>query len=180
MILSRLLPATLAIALGAAPVLAQQASPQLSPQPGQVIPIPAATPAHLDAARELVAATGLASSFLQVIPSLMNQINTTITQTRPELIADMKATLDELRPEFGKLPEEMFNNAARIYTAVMTEQECKDAVAFFRGPVGKKFIDVQPTIIGNLNPMIQRWQQQMSVKMMDRVREEMKKKGHEL
>jgi hypothetical protein len=171
----RLIMAGVALALCAAPVHAQQPAPQ-----GQRIPIPNATPAHLAAARELVAATGLAASFLQVIPSLMGQINSNVTATRPELIPDMKATLEQLSPEFGKLPEDMFDRAAKIYTAVLTEQECKDALKFFQSPIGKKFVDVQPTIIGNINPLIQAWAKEISVTMFDRVRVEMKKKGHDL
>ena len=178
--LARPLVAAFIVALAAAPANAQQVAPTLSPRPGATLPIPNATPEHLAAARELVAASGLASSFLEVIPSLMGQVNLTVTNTRPELIPDMKATLEALAPEFGKYPEDMLNTAARIYPAVMTEQECKDALAFFRTPVGKKFIDVQPTVIGNMNPIIQNWAQQVSAKMMERVREEMKKKGHQI
>ncbi len=174
-----------ALALVALPARAQQpatpVAPQLTqPQAGARIPIPNATPAHFAAARELVASTGLASSFMQVIPSLMGQINSTVTATRPELVAPMKATLDALGPEFGKLPEEMFDRAARIYTAVMTEQECKDALVFFKSPVGQKFVQEQPTIIGNLSPAIQAWSKDMSVKMFQRVREELKKKGFDI
>jgi hypothetical protein len=178
--IARPLVAAFIVAMAAAPSRAQQAATALSPRPGATLPIPNATPEHLAAARELVAASGLASSFLEVIPNLMGQVNLTVTNTRPELIPDMKATLEALAPEFGKYPEDMLNVAARIYTAVMTEQECKDALAFFHSPIGKKFIDVQPTVIGNLNPLIQNWAQQVSAKMMDRVREEMKKKGHQI
>ena len=152
--LARPLVAAFIVAMAAAPAVAQQVAPTLSPRPGATLPIPNATPEHLAAARELVAASGLASSFLEVIPNLMGQVNLTITNTRPELIPDMKATLEALAPEFGKYPED--------------------------SPVGKKFIDVQPTVIGNLNPLIQNWAQQVSAKMMDRVREEMKKKGHQI
>ena len=110
----------------------------------------------------------------------MGQINSTVTTTRPDLIPDMKATLDGLGPEFNKSAEEMFDRAARIYTAIMTEQECKDALAFFKSPVGMKFVNEQPTIIGNMTPAIQNWSKQLSVKMFERVREEMKKKGHDI
>ncbi len=169
-----------AVAMSVGYASAQGAAPSLSAPQQQSIQIPNATPTHLAAAVELVAVTGLASSILQVIPGLMGQINSTVTTTRPELGADMKKAFETLAPEFGKYPQEIVVAAARVYTAVMTEQECKDALVFFKGPVGKKFVDVQPTIIGNVNPMIRNWQQQLSVKMMDRVREEMKKLGHDI
>lgn len=161
---------------------ARAQAPVLSPITGQpqTLTVPNAAPSHLAAAEELVAASGLAASFLQIVPSLMGQINANISQTRPEIAADLKATLDQLAPEFGQYPQEMMTSAARIYTAVMTEQQCKDALAFFKSPTGKRFVDVQPTIIGNMGPILQNWRQRISVTMMDRVREEMKKKGHEI
>jgi hypothetical protein len=170
------------LAAGLAPALSQTASPGLSPvaPQQQTIKIPNSTPEQLQAAEDLVAATGLASSILGVIPTLMGQINSTVTTTRPELAGDMKKAFDALAPEFGTYPRDMVTGAARVYTAMMSPQEIKDALAFFRTPVGKKFIDAQPTIIGNVNPAIRAWQQQMSVKMMDRVREEMKKLGHDI
>ena len=168
----------LALALVAAPVRAQQ--PPIAPgsPTGKTIPIPNATPSHIAAARELVAASGLAGSFMQIIPGMMGQLDSNITSTRPELSQDLKATLRELAPEFGKWPEEMLERAARIYTALLTEQECKDALAFFQGPVGKKFVEIQPTVIGNLSPAIQAWTSEISTRMMERVREAMAKKGH--
>ncbi len=169
------------LALAGASALAQTA-PTLSPvaPQQQTTKIPDSTPEQLKAAEDLVAATGLATSILSVIPGLMGQINSTVTQTRPELSADLKKTFDTLAPEFGTYPRDMVTFAARVYTAEMSPQQIKDALAFFNGPVGKRFIDVQPTIIGNVNPAVAAWQQQMSVKMMGRVREEMKKLGHEM
>lgn len=160
----------------------QAQAPVISPLTGkpETLTVPNATPAQLAAAEELVAASGLASTFLQIVPALMGQISTNFSQTRPELTADLKKTLDELAPEFGKYPQEMVTSAARIYTAVMTEQQIKDAVTFFKSPSGKKFVDSQPTVFGNLGPIMQNWRQKISVAMMDRVREEMKKKGHDM
>ena len=177
--------AVAAILFAMAPLSAQQSTapqPGAAPfsKPGELIPIPEATPTHLAAARDLVIASGLGSSIIQVVPNLMGQINSTVTRTRPELVGDMKTVLDGLVPEFTKLPEDMLTTAARVYTALFTEQECKDALAFFKGPTGQKFVQAQPTILGNLNPAVQAWTKDLSVKMFDRVREEMKKKGHEI
>ncbi len=172
-----------AFVLAMTPLAAQQpATPAAPPsiQAGQLIPIPEVTPERLAAARELVLYSGLGVSIVQVVPNLMGQINGTITRTRPELVADMKATLDGLLPEFMKLPDDMLNLAAKIYTAVLSEQETKEALAFFKSPTGMKFVESQPTVVGNLNPAVQNWSKEISVRMMDRVREEMKKKGHEI
>ncbi len=193
-------------ALIAAPAFAQQqpsplprlvlpqptvpAAPAPTPLPAQApaapqaaagsIPIPNATPSHLAAAREVVMSSGVSRSFEGAIPTMARQINATVTRTRPELAGDMKASLDALQPEFVKLTEDMIVNATRIYTALLTEQECKDVAAFFKSPIGVKFIDVQPVVYGNLADVMEAWTKHLAQTMYEMTRDEMKKKGHQI
>jgi len=62
----------------------------------------------------------------------------------------------------------------------MSEQECKDSLAFFNSAVGKKYVEVQPTIFANVGPVVEQWSTSISARMLERVRVEMKKKGHEM
>ena len=62
----------------------------------------------------------------------------------------------------------------------MSEPELKDVSNFFKSASGKKYIEQQPLVLNALYVSMQSWQQQMSQDMMTRVREEMKKKGHEM
>ena len=144
-----------------------------------VITAPNVTQSHLAAARELVVASGLSRTFAGLIPDLMLQVNGTVTRTRPELAADMKATLEGIEPEFIKLQDEMIDVASHIYSALMSEQECKDAAAFFKTPVGAKYVDVQAPLFANVSPVMEQWGRSLSARIFDRVRTEMKKKGHE-
>jgi hypothetical protein len=174
---SRLAGALLAASL----VVPGVAMAQSNLPPGsQVLPIPESTPTHLACARSLVEASGMGNSFLSLIPELMRQVNTTATRTRPELAADMKTVLEGLQNEFFGYTGEMIDYAARLYTALLTEPECKDALAFFQSPVGKKYTDMQPTVFANVSPALESWNKQLSVRIYARVREEMKKKGHEM
>src|SRR5207245_1402292 len=140
---SKLLTGALLAACLVQPVAAQ--SPQ-SPTGGAAPPVPPPAPTHLACARELVMSTGLARSFLALIPEMMRQINATVTQTRPELIPDMKATLDKLQPEFNQYIGGMVEFAANVYTQLVTEPDCKTAVAFFTSASGKKYVEVQPSV----------------------------------
>ena len=77
---------------------AQQAAPNTPP--GQTGPGPAApSPSHLAAARALVVACGMSRSFSIIIPQFMDQIGSSLTQTRPELIHDLNAVLTGLKPD---------------------------------------------------------------------------------
>jgi uncharacterized protein len=149
--------------------------------PGQTGPGSAtSSPSHLAAARALVVACGMSRSFSIIIPQFMDQIGSSLTQTRPELRHDLNDVLTALKPEFDKQADEMVDIAAQIYVKQMSEQDLKAAVAFFESPAGKKYVETQPAFLTEVVTAMQGWQGKISTDMMTRVRAEMKKKGHEL
>ena len=153
---------------------------QAQPPAMQSIPIPQATPAHFACAKDLVVRSGLSGTFVSIVPEMMTQVNNTVTRTRPELANDLRAVLIALQPELFGYADEIVDSAARVYTALLKEDECKEIVAFFNSKMGMKYVEVQPSIYANMTPAIDNWQRNLSVKIFDRVRAEMKKKGHEL
>ncbi|WP_026608166.1 DUF2059 domain-containing protein [Methylocapsa acidiphila] len=171
----------LALALllpGALAASAQQPAP---PNPAQgAAAQPAPSPAQLALARRLVVASGMSRSFIVVIPQFMDQIATSLTQTRPELIRDLNAVLTDLKPEFDKQADEMIDLAADIYTKRMSEQDLKAAVSFFESAAGKQYVDTQPAFLSDVVASMQAWQGKISTNMMTRVRAAMKAKGHEI
>ncbi len=182
--------ATLArLALGlslaaACPALAQPAPAapppsrrRAAPQPARAAPI---TPAQLAAARALVIASGMSRSFSVVIPQFVDQIGGSLAETRPELTEDLKAVFTELRPEFERQADEMIDIAAQIFAKHMSEADLKAASAFFDSPSGKQYVAAQPAILSDLVTAMDGWQGKVSTNMMTRVREEMKKKGHDI
>jgi hypothetical protein len=169
----------LATGLAAAESLAQQAAPNTPPaQTGPDTTAP--SPSHLAAARALVIACGMSRSFSIIIPQFMDQIASSLAQTRPEIAKDLKAVLTQLKPEFDRQADEMVDIAAQIYVKQLSEQELKAADAFFESPAGKKYVETQPAFLTEVVTAMQGWQGKVSTDMMTRVREEMKKKGHEI
>jgi len=158
---------------------AQQATPAASA--GEHPPAPAApSPPHLAAAKALVVASGISRSFGIIIPQFLDQIGSSLTQTRPELRGDLNIVLTQLKPEFDMKVDEMIGIAAQIYVKQMSEQELKAAVGFFESPAGKKYVESQPFFLTEVVTAMQGWQGKISTDLMARVRAEMKKKGHEL
>ncbi len=131
-------------------------------------------------ARQLIIASGISRSFQIIIPELMDQIGVTLTQARPELTPDLVTTLGALRPEFDKQADEMIDLSARIYAHLLSEQDVRTILDFFKSEAGNKYVNAQPLFLNELVAGIQAWQQKISVNMMTRVRQEMKKKGHDL
>ncbi|MBL8587179.1 MAG: DUF2059 domain-containing protein [Methylobacteriaceae bacterium] len=137
-------------------------------------------PAHVAAAREMMLASGVARSFEAIIPQMMVRLEQSLTQTRPEIAKDLGAVLESLDAEFSKNQEEILATAARIAARKMTEAEIRDTLAFFNSASGKKYVASQPQMLDELVVAIQGWTEKLSQTMLGRVREEMKKKGHEL
>ena len=158
-----------------APAFAQTTTPApAAPAPG------APTAAQIALAKELVVNSGVSRSFAIVIPQFLDQIGTRVTQTRPDLIKDLNVVMEQIKPEFDKRVEQMVDTAARLYAERLNEQQLKDVSAFFKSASGVKYVEQQPLVLNALYVSMQGWQQQISQDMMTRVREEMKKKGHEM
>ena len=178
---AKLATAVIALALLTHTAHAQNATPA-APAPATVPAVgqPEPSPSQIAAGRELVMASGMARSFAPMVPQLSGQIVPMLTRTRPELKQNLTEVMKQLDPEFNaKKGDEMITIAARIYARAMSEQELKDAAAFFASPVGKKYVDVQPGLLDQLVVAMQSWTQQLSTFMMQRVHEEMKKKGQD-
>lgn len=159
--------------LAVAPAFAQTATPA-APVPG------APSASQIALAKEIVTNSGVSRSFAIVIPQFLDQIGTRLTQTRPDLIKDLNVVMEQIKPEFDKRVDQMVDVAARLYAERLSEQELKDTAAFFNSASGKKYVEQQPLVLNALYVSMQGWQQQISQDMMTRVREEMKKKGHEM
>jgi hypothetical protein len=86
----------------------------------------------------------------------------------------------KLRQEYADRTVELKNDAARLYAQHFTEKELKDALAFFKSPLGRKIMLEEPRILEDSMKNAQAWANKLSEEIIIRIREEMKKKGHEL
>lgn len=190
-------PSPLKYCFAACLVLAETVWPSLPSRaepPG--VPIPAAgigaaqgpakpdtaepSPEHVAKARQLILATGISRSFQIIVPEFMDQIGNTLTQARPDLVHDMNIVLDQLRPEFDRQSDEMVDQSARIYASLLSEKDIDAILTFFNSEAGRRYVGAQPLFLNQLVSGMQAWQQKIAVNMMARVRQEMKKKGHDL
>ncbi len=122
----------------------------------------------------------MARSFDIAVPQFLDQIATRLTQTRPDLIKDLNVVLEQIKPEFDKRTATVIDQAARSYAQRFTEDELKQISGFFKSAAGAKYVETQPLVFNDVFVAMQAWQKQLSTDMMARVREEMKKKGHDI
>ena len=149
--------------------------------PSFLPPMPAVNDTQFTLGKELVLLSGLDKGFEAFVPGMLRELQMNFSRTRPEIAADLDKVLREIIfPEFNKRTAEMVDQSARILASSMSEQELKDTVAFLKTPAGKKYVETQPVAMNKIMQSMDFWNRDLSVTVVERVRAEMKKKGHDL
>jgi len=138
------------------------------------------SPAALASARELMEIKGVRSLVEPVVVGVIEQTKGSILQTNPGLTKDLDEVSRQLRNEYQPRVTEMTNEIVQLYAQRFSEQELKDAIAFYKSPAGKKVLTEEPRILDATYARLQQWAIQFQNEVMIRVRAEMKKRGHNL
>jgi hypothetical protein len=136
--------------------------------------------AALATAKELVAATKATTVFNPLIAGVVEQAKLLFLQQNPSLAKDLNEIADKMRtdlePRFSELSDEM----AKLYAAHFTDQELKEILVFYKSPVGQKLLSQQPTVVDASMRYAQDWANKLSDQVIAKMREELKKRGHNL
>ena len=134
----------------------------------------------LASARELMELKGVQNLVNPVVVGVIEQTKGGILQTNPGLSKDLDEVGAQLRAEYQPRIAEVTNEIVKLYAQRFTEQELKDAVAFYKSPAGRKILTEEPKILDESYARIQQWANRMQEEVTTRVRVEMKKRGHNL
>jgi uncharacterized protein len=141
---------------------------------------PAAAPisaSHLAVAKEVVIGSGLSRTFEGMAPQIADQIRSGYSRTRPEIIKDMEEALKPIIVDLNRQSEQMINASARLYAERIPEAELKDIAAFFKSASGQKYVNSQADVLNGLFTEMQVFSQTLGNVMMDRLREDLRKKN---
>jgi uncharacterized protein len=158
-------------------VRAADTTPPAAPAAPAATAPAAPSPAAIAAADKILSTIGLKQSIAIVVPGMMQELETNVTRTRPEIRDSLRATLKTIQPEFDQTARETYIQAESMLASQMSEQEITQVAAFFDSPAGKKYIEVTPVFVQNLSDVTATWRDKLSTDILERARAEMKKKG---
>ena len=138
------------------------------------------SPAALASARELMDLKGVKSLVEPVVVGVIEQTKGTILQTNPGLTKDLDEVSAQLRNEYQPRIAEMTNEIVQLYAQRFSDQELKEAIAFYKSAAGRKMLAEEPRILDATYARLQQWAIRFQDEVMTRVRAEMKKRGHNL
>ncbi len=135
------------------------------------------SPADIDLAKKVLISVGLKASMDQIVPSMLGQLQGQMLQIHPEMGKALHETLVSLMPEFGQGEDDVFTDTARVLASRMSEAELQQTLAYFESDAGKKYTQSQAPVLEMLASSGGVWREKLTKVMLDRTREEMKKKG---
>jgi len=136
--------------------------------------------AQLKLAQQVVEMQGSQRSFDGAIPSIFTQIYQQYVSQNPDLDKDISTILRAMLPEFDKRKDEITGILARVYAEKFTEAELKDILTFYESPAGKKFVAATADIGKDTMGRLQEWSGKLNQDIVNRLKAEMKKKGHNI
>jgi hypothetical protein len=161
----RLHATLLALWLAATPAFAQAQSP---------------TPEARESAKELIETMRAVDQMKVMMPMILQQLKPAIVQGRPEVERDYDASLPVVLEAMGSRLGELVDAIALIYAANFTADELRQVTAFYRSPVGEKFLQKLPVITQQSLAVGQKFGQQLAGDLRDRMVEQLRKKGHNI
>ncbi len=136
--------------------------------------------AALATAKELITVKGGTAIYEPIMPGVIEQAKSVFLRSNPALSKELNEVAGKLRVEYAPRGGDLLNEAAKLYAARFTEQELKDALAFYKSPLGRKMLTEEPAILDQSLKSSQTWANKLSEEIIRKMRAEMKKKGHEI
>ena len=153
----------IAVAFGFQPAASQTASPEATA-----------------AARELVETMRAADQFKTIMPLLMRQLKPMITQGRPEIERDFDSILPQIMAAAEGRMNEFVGGVAALYATHFNADELRQITAFYKAPVGQKFLQVLPKVMQDSMVLGQKFGESIAGDMRGRMIEELRKRGHNI
>jgi len=101
-----------------------------------------------------------------------------LLQINPNLGKDINEVELIVRKEGAARKEELHKEIALGYASAFSEQDLKDMIAFYKTPLGKKIIELEPKAGEQSTKRAQVWIDKYAEQVIAKMRAEMRKRGH--
>jgi hypothetical protein len=131
-------------------------------------------------AKQIVQLKGVQQMMDPIARGVVEKVKNVVMQTNFMWAKDINEVTAQMHKEFDGRSSEMVDTAARAYASHFTEPELKQILTFYQSPVGQKMIVEEPKAIEDSMSGAATWADNLSVDIMNRMRAEMKKRGHDM
>ena len=143
-------------------------------------PPPAPSPGALLVAKQIVELKGARQLFTPLVRGVVEKVKDQFMQTNFMWGKDLNEVAAKLEKDYAPRVDELVDTAARIYASHFTEAELKQLLAFYQTPVGRKSITEEPKALDESMASGGNWGDALADEVVVKIRDEMKKRGHDL
>lgn len=144
-------------------------------------PAPPAPPASaVAAAAELLAMKKASSVYQNVIPNIVQRTQAGLLQNNLNYQKDLEEVSLKLATELAPRREEIGKGMAQIYATNFSEDELRGLIAFYKSPLGQKFLQTEPKAIQESFAFMNEWGTAFQNEVSQRFKAEMKARGKPL
>jgi uncharacterized protein len=138
------------------------------------------SPAALLLAKQIVELKGARDLFAPLVRGVVEKVKDQFMQTNFMWAKDLNEVAADMEKDYAPRVDELVDMSARIYASHFTEAELKQLLAFYQSPVGRKSIVEEPKALDESVASGGRWGDNLADEVVVKMRDEMKKRGHDL
>jgi uncharacterized protein len=143
-------------------------------------PSPPPSPAALLIAKQIVELNGVDGFFEPVLRDQVEKVRLSLIQSNFMWSKDINDSAHVVYLSYGPRINEFVDSIARIYASHFTEKELKELLTFYQSPLGQKLRAEEPKALEETAAFAKKWGDSISEDVQNKMRNEMKKRGHNL
>ena len=136
------------------------------------------SPESLAASRELMTLTESDRLLDQFLAMFTPQVSALIEKANPEKGPLVRKIMDEMMlPEMRKQIPEAIDEIAKVYAMHFSLEELNELIAFYKSPIGRKFVQQQSPLMADLSRVGQEWGQRTVLRALRNLAPKLKEQG---
>jgi uncharacterized protein len=144
-------------------------------------PAPGPSPAAILIAKQILEIKNTKQTVYDpLVRGVIEKAKDEFMQTNFMWAKDLNEVAADMEKQYAPRADELLDAAARIYASHFTEAELKQILAWDQSPVGRKMMVEEPKAFDESLAHAGEWGQNFSEEVINRMREEMKKRGHDI
>jgi hypothetical protein len=138
------------------------------------------SPAAILIAKQILEIKGVGGMYQPLVRGVIEKAKNQFMQTNFMWAKDLNEVAAKLERDYAPKVNELVDASARIYASHFTETELKELLTFYQTPLGRKVIVEEPKALDESMANAGDFGDTFSVEVIARMRDEMKKRGHDI
>jgi uncharacterized protein len=131
-------------------------------------------------AKQIIEIKGVNKLFDPLVRGVVEKVKDQFMQTNFMWAKDLNEVAAQLEKEYAPRESELIDESARIYASHFTEDELRQILTFYQSPLGRKMVAEEPKALDESMANAGDFGDKLSDEVIDRMRAEMKKRGHDI